>query len=384
MNSFPDVDSPLQMPLYQRISLDVRNAIGDGTLPKGARLQSLQSLASRYGASGFTIQRALRLLIDEGLVEARRGSGTFVVGQESSLCNVGIYFSNDFLHSKGMDFYRILYLLLLEKLSERKVNSQVWVDTRSKSEHGKPPADLLKKISTGQIRSLIVGRASPQEITWMEKLGIPLAINCPEQTPYRIGMDSDQMIGLALAELKSMGCRRIGAIFPVMPNNQEDVRGVTPHESQRLFRSFIDRASDLGLEVNDSWIKLPGQTLDPDHYDDYGYQQFLNLWKQRNRPDGLFIYPDSIALGCLMAILQEKVSVPEELKLVVHRNAEISIPCPLPVTWVVSKGEDVANSLIEQIERQIAGKKPEPTYVTYTLDTERQLYKSPKISPASK
>jgi DNA-binding LacI/PurR family transcriptional regulator len=360
----------LRMPLYQRISLDLRGKITGGALPNGARLQSLQAFAARHRTSVFTIQRALRLLIDEGLVEARRGSGTFVAARESSIHNVGIYFCRDFLHSSGLDFYRILYLLLLEKLSGRKVNSQILVDTRGKSEQGKPPADLLKKISRGEIRSLIVGMANPQEISWMEKLGIPLAINCPEQTPYRVGMDSDQMIGLGLAELKGMGCRSIGAILPVMPNNREDMRKGIPHERQRLFRSFIDRASDLGLEVNDSWMQLPKQDLEPDQLETYGYRQFLNLWKHNKRPDGLFIYPDSIALGCLMAILQEKVSVPGELKLVVHRNAEISIPCPLPVTWVVSKVEDLALSLIE---RQIAGQNPEPTYVTYTVDKQRQL-----------
>ncbi len=50
------------------------------TAAPGARLPSTRELAARHQASPVTVQRALRTLVGEGLVEARPGVGTFVRG----------------------------------------------------------------------------------------------------------------------------------------------------------------------------------------------------------------------------------------------------------------------------------------------------------------
>ena len=59
-----------------RIVEDLRNWIG--TAAPGARLPSTRSLVARYQASPVTVQRALRTLIGQGLIESRPGAGTFV------------------------------------------------------------------------------------------------------------------------------------------------------------------------------------------------------------------------------------------------------------------------------------------------------------------
>ena len=50
------------------------------TATPGARLPSTRELVARHQASPVTVQRALRTLIGEGLIEARPGVGTFVRG----------------------------------------------------------------------------------------------------------------------------------------------------------------------------------------------------------------------------------------------------------------------------------------------------------------
>lgn len=49
----------------------------DGAAP-GARLPSTRTLVAEYGASPVTVQKALRTLTEQGLVETRTGVGTFV------------------------------------------------------------------------------------------------------------------------------------------------------------------------------------------------------------------------------------------------------------------------------------------------------------------
>ncbi|GAB2549052.1 PLP-dependent aminotransferase family protein [Leucobacter ruminantium] len=48
------------------------------TAPAGARLPSTRSLVARFEASPVTVQKALRTLIGQGIIESRPGVGTFV------------------------------------------------------------------------------------------------------------------------------------------------------------------------------------------------------------------------------------------------------------------------------------------------------------------
>src|SRR5437667_11462629 len=52
-----------------------------GRFRAGDRLPPERQLASAFGVSRPTVRQALRVLAENGLVESRIGSGTFVVGQ---------------------------------------------------------------------------------------------------------------------------------------------------------------------------------------------------------------------------------------------------------------------------------------------------------------
>jgi DNA-binding GntR family transcriptional regulator len=65
-------------PTYQRIADDLRREIIDGGLASGAKLPSRHQLAAQYGVSDRVAVEAVRLLMSEGFVEARSGSGSYV------------------------------------------------------------------------------------------------------------------------------------------------------------------------------------------------------------------------------------------------------------------------------------------------------------------
>jgi GntR family transcriptional regulator len=69
-----DPDSP-QWP-YQQVAAILRDRIDRGEL--GPRLPSHMQLAQQLGVSPMTVQRALRVLKDEGLLYSEPGRGTFV------------------------------------------------------------------------------------------------------------------------------------------------------------------------------------------------------------------------------------------------------------------------------------------------------------------
>jgi GntR family transcriptional regulator len=66
------------LPLYRRIQADLRTRVERGDLVSGARIETELELMTRYGVSRATIRQALGGLIAEGLLEIRRGLGTYV------------------------------------------------------------------------------------------------------------------------------------------------------------------------------------------------------------------------------------------------------------------------------------------------------------------
>lgn len=63
---------------FERIADDLRQQIRDGELRPGQLLPTQSQLMQTYKASSLTVQKAIRLLRNEGWVIARQGRGTFV------------------------------------------------------------------------------------------------------------------------------------------------------------------------------------------------------------------------------------------------------------------------------------------------------------------
>ncbi len=78
MNEAP-IDRISPIPLYFQIAESLKEAIEDGRLTPGERLDNELVLAERFGVSRPTIRQALHRLMQEGLVSRRRGLGTIVL-----------------------------------------------------------------------------------------------------------------------------------------------------------------------------------------------------------------------------------------------------------------------------------------------------------------
>ncbi len=72
----PDVPSRPQAP-YARVKQHLKDALSTGRFPPGALMPSEAELVAQFGVSRMTVNRALRELQGEGLVERVQGVGTF-------------------------------------------------------------------------------------------------------------------------------------------------------------------------------------------------------------------------------------------------------------------------------------------------------------------
>lgn len=338
-----------------------------GKLAYGYRVPSIQQLARDLNTSIFTVQTALTPLVEEGLLERTPGRGTFVRGRANQLANVALYFGSNFWENAEGAFYRELYQELVRELAIDHCRHKLWIDTRPSSERGTPLPEMEKALQDRSFQGVVATQIDSACVPWLSRLKSPLVAFGTMPISSRVTLDPRQMIAQGLQELKRQECRSVGLIspFPAWGLLESD----HAKEIVQFHQEFVDLSRDMGLEIRSEWVRTPATHFSSDKYEAYGYEQFQSIWRQPQRPDGLLVHPDLICKGVIMAVLQNGISVPRDLKLVLHRNEGIPVLCPLPASWQVTSVRQCALAIIEQMKRLLAGKNVQPTYVSLGLET---------------
>ena len=73
------------VPLWRQVEEGVRNLVASGALPAGAPVPSVRELARDLVVNPATIARAYQRLCEAGVLESRRGDGTYVSATPSVL-----------------------------------------------------------------------------------------------------------------------------------------------------------------------------------------------------------------------------------------------------------------------------------------------------------
>jgi DNA-binding GntR family transcriptional regulator len=105
------------LPKYMMLRDAVSNAIATGTLKPGARLPTESEWARQLPLSLGTIQRALRMLAEDGLVVRKQGNGTFVAEQEDRTMHAP-------MHCRFLGDHNHAYLPVYPKVLARFVTQQ--------------------------------------------------------------------------------------------------------------------------------------------------------------------------------------------------------------------------------------------------------------------
>ncbi|MET7282357.1 GntR family transcriptional regulator [Kribbella sp. NPDC005582] len=106
-------------PPYKQVANTLRAAILTHRYNAGEKLPSQSELANQYGVARMTIQQALRLLRDEGLIVSRAGSGVYVRDRADQAVGLRPSIESAFEHSRvTIDFAGLTGETLLGALEE--------------------------------------------------------------------------------------------------------------------------------------------------------------------------------------------------------------------------------------------------------------------------
>jgi GntR family transcriptional regulator len=74
------IDPRDAVPIWKQIEDSLRRMVAAGALPPGSPVPSVRDLARDLGVNPATVSKAYQGLSDAGVLEVRRGAGTFVSG----------------------------------------------------------------------------------------------------------------------------------------------------------------------------------------------------------------------------------------------------------------------------------------------------------------
>jgi DNA-binding transcriptional regulator YhcF (GntR family) len=348
-----DLAAGKRQPAYRRILDGLRAQIMTGKLAPGTQLPSTRELAATWKSNPFTIHTALAALAKEGWLDRHHGSGTFIADPRNRFHCAGIYHSVDIGLNEQPAFLRSLHFSLLKKFELLKKDTQVFMDSRPDAEQGKLLPALQDAIKNRRIQCLVAPVLNEVNTPALISLRLPTAFGSKVPSPRRAEYDDAAMIQGSVRRLKAKGCRSIGFIDNAVYSPR---KGVAPPP---LVRNFLQAIREEGLLTRDEWIRSPSSP--PKDLEQYGHEQFKQLWKFRRKPDGLFVFPDTVVRGVIVALLDiGRQEVTGRMKFVFHRNAHIPVLCPLEVTWVVADEDVLADGLIKIIQMQIRREKVSP------------------------
>lgn len=72
------------VPIYRQVMEQIKLQITTGRLTPGQQLESVANLAGRLRVNPMTISKAYGYLVEEGVVERRRGVGIFVAARKTA------------------------------------------------------------------------------------------------------------------------------------------------------------------------------------------------------------------------------------------------------------------------------------------------------------
>jgi DNA-binding LacI/PurR family transcriptional regulator len=337
--------------IRQQITDHLRDGILTEKLSPGSHLPSTQEMTKIWGTRESNVHRALTVLVKEGLITRKPGVGTIICKRKCQLETIAVYVNSDLSHPAS-SFLRLLLGFLESEMHERGLECQVIFENRQ----GSGFAQLKEMAEKRLIQGIVVPRVDRVLRPQFEKLPVPFSCMTSAKVDNKVDCFNLTLIDYAIEGLVKQGCQTMGFLSS-LPDSREP-RESGEREQHRFFNTLHAKANAAGLELRDEWIVCPPRAdcIDLGHYNHFAFEGLDKIWSEREKPDGLFVFTDDLITGTLFAIMQQRIRIPEELKLVLFRHVENDLLCPVPCLFVEDSIRDIAQGLISLIEDQYHGK----------------------------
>lgn len=341
--------------IRRHVTESFRNAILTGKLKPGSFIPSTQKLALQYGTREANIHHALTVLVKEGMISRRPGVGTIVNEIKSEMRRVVVYLCKDFRHPNAT-YLRLLLDSIENELNQRGIECFVVYENNEKSGLN----SIKQMVATRGIQGIIMPGATRIHIDMFNLINVPFSCLSTVKINNRVRTNRIGMLESVFKAFKALNCHKIAILSS---SSNAILEG-----GDKLYTAFQKMAKKNKMDIRPEWsIVSSDQKLSFDHYGQFAFDGFKQIWSCKEKPDGLFVYTDDLIVGTLMAIMQKQVHIPDDLKLVMHRNVESPIICPVPCFFIENNIKKMAIALVSQVFDLYHGKTVKPITIDYNI-----------------
>lgn len=300
---------------YQLLVEDIKKRIASGAYKADDKLESENQLVKKFGYSRQTVRQALGILENEGILDRRRGSGTFIrkIRQhKEKTYNVGVIatYISDYIFPfiiNGIESeltpngYHIVIGVTKNRIEEESRVLRSFMDRHldgiivegTKSAFPNPNLELYRKLQEMEIPVVFFNGYYPDL----------------ENSVYVV--TDDRKAGYDATEyLISCGCRSIGGIF-----KSDDMQG---HRRYSGYSRALLNNNQTFDDDNVTWYTTVDETrFGEDDFDRY-------IFKRYQECDGIVCYNDKIAAKIISVFNKFGVSVPQNKMVISFDNSSIS------------------------------------------------------------
>jgi DNA-binding LacI/PurR family transcriptional regulator len=335
-------------PKYKQVYTALRREIQAGRLKRGERLPSEAELVRKFGASRITVGRAVRDLQQQGFVERRAGSGTFVKAPRAA---------------GGLSFG-----LLIPDLGETEIFEPVCQGMMASPlahNHaliwGSPTGGSSKEDSAWQLCRHYIERQvsgvffAPLEFAEskddvneriaraLDDARVPVVLLDRTVTSYPrrghhdlVGIDNRRAGYVVTEHLLRLGCRRIA--FVGMPNAAAtvDAREAGYREALYVWKAPIDPSLVHRLDPSEP--------------------STVKFFMDSTRPEAIVCSNDRTAGRLMQTLLRLGYRVPADVRLVGIDDVEFASLLPVPLTTLRQPtsqiGDAALSAMLERVARR--------------------------------
>jgi len=330
---------------------EIRSQIVNQKLPVGHKLMTDIELIERYQVSRDSIIRAMQKLTSEGYVSRRVGSGTFVSDKirDGEIAVVG---EHQNFAQESTPYWRLMVSHLLDEIKRRYTKWWGKLHFVTENGDGQPlqECDLLDPQIVPNLLGIVT--LSSLRLTALDVIqrGIPFVFLGEPQMYHSntVFFDQKAIVRQAFDHLAQVGCKQVGVLGET--GGKIDIPG--------FFARYADGIRESGLETHPDWMLLSVRE-ESDIYEQSGWELFHRLWRQKKRPDGIFVTDDLVFRGVVRASLELGVRFPEDIRVLTISPLGCPIPYHKPVTVVDQDTRGLAARALDLLETLIHGREPE-------------------------
>ncbi len=129
-------------------------------------------------------------------------------------------------------------------------------------------------------------------------------------------------------------------------------------------KGYVDAIKKNNLPIDDNLIIESSLTLED------GRRQMENLLKLKNRPDAVYVASDYAALGALQVLNENKIKVPNDIRLVGFGNEPFTSLVSPSITSIDQHSKDIGRLAAETFLKRVAEPNVKPSLNKIILDAE--------------